>query len=54
MVWQQAEFLYRWYYCRHQFENGKFVSSLNQADSLEVKTFATTAAIPFKDAVFRC
>src|SRR5688572_1136379 len=36
---------------RNQFENGKFVSSLNEADTMEVKTFATTATIPFKDAV---
>src|SRR5690606_13319219 len=36
---------------KNQFESGKFTSSLNEADSSELKTFATTLAIPQKDAL---
>jgi YidC/Oxa1 family membrane protein insertase len=34
---------------RNQFEHGDFVSSLNETDSTEVKTFASTLTIPLKD-----
>ncbi|MFC5270423.1 membrane protein insertase YidC [Adhaeribacter terreus] len=36
---------------KNQFENGKFTSSLNEADSTEVKTFASSVSIPQKDAL---
>jgi YidC/Oxa1 family membrane protein insertase len=36
---------------KNQFDNGQFTSSLNEADSTEVKTFATALTIPQKDAV---
>jgi YidC/Oxa1 family membrane protein insertase len=36
---------------KNQFGNGEFISSVNEADTSEVKTFASTLTIPLKDAV---
>ena len=36
---------------KNQFENGQFQSSLNEADSTEVKTFASALTIPQKDVL---